>query len=142
VFAIARHRLFHRLRAQQRLHSFEGKLAAKPQTSQTSPSTIVRQQSAARQLVTMLRELPLELQLTLELFYWEKLSYEDVGYVLGIGREAVKSRLRRAKSLLQEKLADDAHPRAPTRPLQNWASAMRDALSTTRLERLHRRSEE
>jgi RNA polymerase sigma-70 factor (ECF subfamily) len=82
-----------------------------------------------------LQQLPPELALTLELYYWEGLTYAELSYVLDIGREAVKSRLQRAKAQIKSELCGVAgEPKSMN--LDDWAQSMREALSTTRAIRL------
>ena len=77
-----------------------------------------------RDLLGALRSLPLESQVVLELHYWEDLSATELAEVLDMPVGTVKSRLRRAKQLLQTALhrgteapKDDA--------LDAWVRSMR-----------------
>lgn len=83
-----------------------------------SPSSVVALASEQATLVAALRELPLDQQLALELFYWEDLSAPQIAEVLGIPEGTVRSRLRLARERLRERLgaiddvATDARARA------------------------------
>ena len=59
-----------------------------------------------RLLVAALHRLPLDLQLALELYYWEDLSVGELAELLEVPPGTVKSRLHRARRLLREALAD------------------------------------
>jgi RNA polymerase sigma-70 factor (ECF subfamily) len=137
LYAIARHQLSQRLRIDHRDDNVARKVGAAGPTSRLSPSLMLAGRNDAERLMMSLRRLPLELQLTLELYYWERLSYDELAYVLGIGREAVKSRLRRARQALRELMEQcESDPKAW--PFENWERAMEAALSTTRMQRLRR----
>lgn len=75
-----------------------------------SPSSVVALAAEQATLVAALRELPLEQQVALELFYWEDLSAPQIADVLGIPEGTVRSRLRLGRDRLRERLGatDDA----------------------------------
>lgn len=56
-------------------------------------------------LVTAMRTIPLDLQIVLELHYWEELDTQEVADVLGVPVGTAKSRLSRARSRLRDVLA-------------------------------------
>ena len=66
------------------------------------PSTLVREDEQHRLLAEALRRIPLELQVAVELSYWEGMNSVEVGQVLGIPAGTVRTRLRRARELLAE----------------------------------------
>lgn len=55
-------------------------------------------------VVAALRYLPVELQVAIELHFWEDMSATEIAEVLDIPVGTVKTRLRRARQLLQERL--------------------------------------
>ena len=64
-----------------------------------SPSTVVARHMEQKILHEALRRLPIDLQIALELHYWENMSATEVATVLAIPAGTVKSRLRsRARS--------------------------------------------
>jgi RNA polymerase sigma-70 factor (ECF subfamily) len=65
-------------------------------------STMAAERAEQRLLVQALQRIPLEIQMTLELFYWEDLSIEELSHALGIPTGTVKSRLHRGRTLLRE----------------------------------------
>ncbi|MCB9751400.1 MAG: RNA polymerase sigma factor [Myxococcales bacterium] len=97
------------------------------------PATAAVQHSEQRLLLTALRRLPLDLQIALEMHYWEQLTAADIAEALEIPAGTAKSRLRRAKQLLRERLQELAStPAVLTRTLQDldgWARGLRDELS-------------
>jgi RNA polymerase sigma-70 factor (ECF subfamily) len=76
----------------------------------TVSSLVARRQRQA-QLITALHTLPLDLQVLVELAYWEQMNSSELAHVLGCPAPTVRSRLRRARALLAESLGpeiDDA----------------------------------
>jgi RNA polymerase sigma-70 factor (ECF subfamily) len=63
-------------------------------------------------LLAALRRLPMDLQLTLELHYWEGLRVHEVAAVHDVAPGTVKSRMARAKEMLREHITAllAAHP--------------------------------
>jgi RNA polymerase sigma factor (sigma-70 family) len=73
------------------------------------PSTIMARKREQKLLLEGLRRIPVEHQIALELFYWEGLSAAEIAEVFGISHSAMRSRMSKARSLLEEqmsKLAD------------------------------------
>lgn len=97
-----------------------------------SPSRIIAAHEEERLLLEALRRLPIDLQIAVELHYWEKLPTDEIAEVLGIPRGTVKSRLRRARERLQaalEVLADDEDAlRSTVANLESWAVGLRALL--------------
>lgn len=65
-------------------------------------STIAARRADQRVLLRALQLIPLELQVLLELYYWEDLGVDELAEVLGVPPGTVKSRLFRARALLRE----------------------------------------
>lgn len=93
------------------------------------PSTIAAQKAEHRLLLDALQRLPVDLQITLELHYWEELGTRELAAVLEIPEGTVKSRLRRGRELLQaelERLAQDPTARASAvAGLETWVREIR-----------------
>ncbi len=70
-----------------------------------SPSVVVAAQEEERHLLEALRHIPIEHQVILELHYWEEMTAKSCGEILGIPLGTAKTRLRRAKQLLEEQLS-------------------------------------
>jgi RNA polymerase sigma-70 factor (ECF subfamily) len=81
-------------------------------------------------LLEALRRLPLDQQITLELFYWENLAVGQVAEVLGVAAGTVKSRLGRAREALREHIgaleADELARSRTAANLDEWAAGLRD----------------
>jgi RNA polymerase sigma-70 factor (ECF subfamily) len=95
-----------------------------------TPTGIVAKRKEQRVLLEALRAIPIEHQLTLELYYWEELSASDLGRVLGVPEGTVRTRIRRAKSLLEQQLErlgkGDANLSSTVANLEDWARSLRD----------------
>ncbi|MCA9682269.1 MAG: sigma-70 family RNA polymerase sigma factor [Myxococcales bacterium] len=83
-------------------------------------------------LLAALRRIPLELQVVLELFYWEDMRAQDCAEILEIPIGTAKSRLRRAREQLEQALSElDGSPDVlhDTRTrLDDWALQLRAQL--------------
>ncbi len=96
-----------------------------------SPLSALAGTEQERLIVRALRRIPLELQMLLELHYWEELSTEEIGELMGIPRGTVKSRLFRARDEVRkaiEALAEDPRLReSSVQDFEQWVLRMRDA---------------
>jgi RNA polymerase sigma-70 factor (ECF subfamily) len=97
-----------------------------------SPSVIVAKHREQRLLLEALRRIPIEHQIVLELYYWERLPAPEVAQVVGCPEGTARTRIRRAKQLLEaemEKLAvnkDQLHSTIVN--LEGWAEGLREQL--------------
>ena len=82
-----------------------------------------------RLLLEGLRRTPLDSQVVLELYYWERLSGRELGEVLGIPEDTARSRIRRAKDLLHRALRSiEESPevlQSTMEDLEGWAAKIR-----------------
>jgi RNA polymerase sigma factor (sigma-70 family) len=93
-----------------------------------SPSVVLAERQEQRILLAALRELPLDQQIAIELFYWEGLSVSDVAAVLEIAPGTVKSRLARGREALREAItsmdvAEELRSRT-CNDLERWARSL------------------
>jgi RNA polymerase sigma-70 factor (ECF subfamily) len=89
------------------------------------PSSKLIEHEDRRRLLEALRRIPLEHQTLLELYFWEPLTAAEIGVVLGIPEGTVRTRIRRAKELLERELTallDTPLQRTAT-TLEDWALA-------------------
>lgn len=75
-----------------------------------SPSSVVAQRESDQRLSAALRRLPIELQIVLELGYWEDLGVPEIATVLELPLGTAKSKVRKAKQLLAQELERQARP--------------------------------
>ena len=129
VFGIARHVLFAALRAKHRAAAIDVEVSRLVDL-EPSPSRLVAHKREMRVLLDALRRLPIETQVLLELYHWQKLSGPELATALGIGERALRSRLHRAMGLLRDAVADIADsPEVLSSSLadfESWAQALPD----------------
>ena len=97
-----------------------------------SPSSVRARKQEHVFLLQALREVQLELQVVLELHYWEALSTLEIAEVLDIPQGTVKSRLRRAREAVAQRLRS-LDPRAErvddmVARFDEWAASLRDLM--------------
>ncbi len=95
-----------------------------------SPSGIIAQDEEQRLLVAALRRLPVDLQVALELFYFERIRGPDLAEVLGIPEGTVRSRLRRGREILraqlEELLGKPDRVESTMTGIETWSEAIRN----------------
>lgn len=69
-----------------------------------TPSSVMARSQEDRLLLEALRQIPIDMQVALELHYWEQLSDAEIARALELPLGTVKSRIRRARLLLGERL--------------------------------------
>lgn len=94
-----------------------------------TPSRVLAERSEQRLLLEALRRIPIELQVALELHYWEQLSDVEIARVLELPLGTAKSRIRRGRLLLAERMAEVAGSpeelRGTLENLDMWAEQLR-----------------
>lgn len=130
LFGIARYQLTQYLRRHARTQ-------ARFEPSQNSVAEITGQVDAKmahveeqRALMVALRRIPLDHQITIELYYWEEMSVAEIASVLDIAPGTVKSRLGRARAELRRQLGRERIRReakeSTLSDLEGWATSLRD----------------
>jgi len=101
VFMIARKRLYSYLRdCDRRSEPLALDTASVVDFGLLSPSRAVAVHQEQQLLLHALRRLPVEMQLVLELFYWEEMSVAEIAEVVEAPVGTIKSRLQRARHRL------------------------------------------
>jgi RNA polymerase sigma factor (sigma-70 family) len=104
-----------------------------------SPSVVLAKSQQDQLLLHALRLLPLELQIVLELHYWEGMTTADLSLVLEIPQGTVKTRLYRARQLLRAHLDTLSKagqlPESSLHDLDAWAGSLRSEPDTDTLPR-------
>lgn len=130
LFGIARNVLFEHLRSRTRDGRPDAALGASAIVDLApGVSTLAFRRAEQRALVDALQRIPLELQLVVELYYWEELGIEDLAQLLEIPEGTVKSRLHRARALLRETMTQapgTAREGSAQLQLDAWAARFRD----------------
>lgn len=105
LFVVARHEFYRWIKKNHRSREvFDPELMSVAGLG-PSPSAAVAQRKEQRLLLQALRQIPMELQIVLELHYWESLSTRELADVMEIPQGTVKSRLRRARESLEKAMA-------------------------------------
>ena len=132
LFGIARHQLLRRFAADDSRKLRE--LADLPLAQLTGPSGVMARHDEQRVLLDALRRLPLDIQITVELFYWERLKITEIAEALDIPLGTVKSRLHRARLLLREEIARSEAAgsvlQSTIDDLDAWARSLRDLFAS------------
>ncbi len=128
VFGIARHELFGHFKRKRKSPELDVG-ASSIRDLAPSPSTLLGHDADQRLLLAALRSIPLDLQILLELHYWEDLPGPELARALEIPEGTVRSRLHRARELLRarlEELGSGTSTIASTlQDLDAWARSLR-----------------
>ncbi len=104
--------------------------AANCMADERSVADRVETREEQRLLLLALRTLPLELQTLLELAYWEGLADRELAEVLDVPSGTIKSRLRKARLLLDRELSSKATSpsllESSRHTLDAWAAGIRE----------------
>ncbi|MBV1859951.1 MAG: sigma-70 family RNA polymerase sigma factor [Nannocystaceae bacterium] len=110
LFGIARKQLLRYLESPRRLDAMRN--FDEVSGGIASPSSIVARRDEQRMLLLALDALPVDLQIAVQLFYWEALNTTEIGEVLGISVSAVTTRLSRARRRIREHVVEMNRPSA------------------------------
>ncbi|MEM9459874.1 MAG: sigma-70 family RNA polymerase sigma factor [Myxococcota bacterium] len=96
------------------------------------PSTIVGESEQASLLLIALRSLPVELQMIIELRYWEQMTSTDIAEILGIAPVTVRGRLRQGRIQLERAMREQSAPAtvidSAVGELERWVREVREQL--------------
>lgn len=108
LLKIARSRLYDYLRATRRRagHIDDDFSHVSVAQAGTGGTTRFGKAQAATRVREALQRLPVDLQLVVELHYWEEHTTAEISEALELAQGTVKSRLRRAREQLQRELGD------------------------------------
>ncbi|MEM7157978.1 MAG: sigma-70 family RNA polymerase sigma factor [Myxococcota bacterium] len=100
-----------------------------------SPSSVMAESERQQHLLEALRRIPIDHQVVLELFYWESMTAAEISEVIEVPVGTVKTRIRRARQLLQEKMVvvanDGPAAQCSVEDLDDWAGALRQQMEST-----------
>lgn len=132
LFTVARHELFAHLRRSGREQARFDPLEQSVHALDPTPATLMGRRKEQRLLLEALRRVPLDLQLALELYYWEELPASELARVLELPEGTVRTRIRRARQLLEVALRElaesDAELRSTLAGLDDWARSLREQI--------------
>lgn len=131
LFAVARHELCGFYRSRRRGAPIDFGVSSLADLA-PSPSSVARRRSERAALSDALRSLPVDLQIAIELRFWEGLSGPELAVVLEIAEGTVRSRLRRALEALRDALGASEEGaklcEGAAEDLEEWATRLGDAL--------------
>ena len=116
LYGIARHKLLDHIGRRVRTPFDPGTHSAV--AGGASPASALARRQEHQLLLRALRTLPLDFQITLELFYWEGLAGEDIARATGVSPHTVRSRLARARAALEEAVRELAE--TPATATTEW----------------------
>lgn len=93
------------------------------------PTSALAHKREQKLLLLALRRLPIQHQVALELYYWESLNTVEIAEILGLSASAMRSRMARARSMLEAELASlaesDVELHSTLERLDSWAAQVR-----------------
>ncbi len=129
LLGIARNKLLMHLRTKRRRGDDLELPDDHPAGSTLRPSGFAAAREEQIVLSNALRTLDLDLQIALELFYWEDMGTADIAAALGVPRGTVKTRLARARTKLKKAIRQEASTLAladsTVGNLDRWARSIR-----------------
>jgi RNA polymerase sigma factor (sigma-70 family) len=130
LFGIARNVLLKHLRSRARFDAMLERNVDDDLT-RTSPSALVGRRQEQHLLLLAFARLPGDLQLTVELFYWQGLRTGDIATALAVPVSTVTTRLARARELLKQYVGELGGPLPPRdallADLDGWTRSLADA---------------
>jgi RNA polymerase sigma-70 factor (ECF subfamily) len=109
LFGVARNTLYDHLRAktrQSKRHANSDIIERALDDLDVSPLAALAERQEVVLFARALRKIPLDFQVLFELHYWQKLAAPQLAVILELPEGTVRSRLRRAKELVREKISE------------------------------------
>jgi RNA polymerase sigma factor (sigma-70 family) len=134
LYTIARNRLYTHIRDRQRRDAvIEIGQHSVADLGLGSPTKQIADREEHKLLLQAMRHLPLEMQVALELHYWEGLSVREIAIVIETPEGTIKRRLQRARQRLDELIVElaesDALRHSTQANFDDWAQGLRDRLN-------------
>lgn len=127
ILGIARNQLLMFLRRKQRRENSPTEIRVADVFG--SPSRVMADHQEEKLLLQALRTIPLDLQMAVELYYWEQLGVAHIAEILEIPPGTVKSRLFRARDSIRQALAAMDVPanlqKTTVEGFEKWAKSLR-----------------
>ncbi len=129
AFTVARNKLYDHLGRRHREGAIDYGVSSCVDLG-VSPSGLIAEGERQRLLLEGLRALPVDLQVALELYYFEGIRGPELAEVLDVPEGTVRSRLRRGRELLraqlEQRLPSPGAVDDSMTDLESWAAAVRD----------------
>lgn len=130
LFGIARRQLLLHLRSRRATQTHFDLVRRESASPEPTPSGLVSMREEQRILLMAMSALPVYLQTSVQLHYWEGMKAREIAEALGITTSAVTTRLNRARARLHEIVARHPRPRARDAllsDLNGWARSLAGA---------------
>ena len=133
LFTIARNRLYTFYRDRNRSNKvIEVGEKSAADLGAASPTGLIAQREEQKLLLKALRHLPLDMQVALELHYWEGMTVREIADITETPEGTIKRRLQRARSKLDELIAElaesDALRQSTIAGFETWAEQLKAAV--------------
>jgi RNA polymerase sigma factor (sigma-70 family) len=132
VLGIARNQLLMHIRGRHRRESSVSSEELSIAEVMGSPSRVMADREEEKLLLQALRQIPIDLQCVVELYYWEQLSVAQMAEIIEVPPGTIKSRLHRARDLLRQQLLNMDIPKqlqkTTVEGFDRWARSLRAAL--------------
>jgi RNA polymerase sigma-70 factor (ECF subfamily) len=127
VLRVAQNQLYKHYRARRPTEDFDAMTVSIADLT-ASPSALIAHAERDAALLAALRALPIELQLVVELHYWEGMSTAELAELLELPRGTVKTRLLRARAQLRAQLGVEGSVEPDAEDgFDAWARSLRNA---------------
>jgi len=132
LFGVARNILLEHYRGKRRDGERIDFLERSVEDFGPTPSSALGRAQETQLLLQALRRIPIDAQTVLELYFWENMTAKEIADALQIPEGTLRTRIRRAKQLLEQQLAALAHSpkllQSTVSDLESWAHNLRSAL--------------
>ena len=133
LFAIARNVVREHYRERSRKREVDFRTTSVADMGMT-PTGAIADKEDHRLLLAALRSVPLDDQVILELFYWERMTGKQIARVLDVPEGTARTKLRSARQSLEAKLAELARSpdvlQSTMDNLDKWSEAIRESLAS------------
>jgi RNA polymerase sigma-70 factor (ECF subfamily) len=125
LLAIARHTLFHYWRKRRPASATMDFDEISFASLSTSVGTKIAAEQERAALVAAMREMPLDQQLLLELYYWEDLDRDALAAVFDVEPATIGTRLFRARQALRDHVTRPSNPLSGAADIDGWIRSQR-----------------
>lgn len=134
LFGVARNVLFDHYRLARRDHDHIDFGTVSVEDLRSTPTSVIAQAREVELLLRALRQIPLEAQIILEMYYWEGMRAHEIGEALEMPEPTVRTKIRRARLRLEQVIeTSSAAPslrQSTVEGLETWAQRIRDGIGT------------
>lgn len=134
LYVVARHELYRELGKRRRAEDKLDPLDVSVMEISPSPPSLMARKREERALLEALRRIPVEHQVMLELYFWENMTAGAIGEILDVPEGTVRTRIRRARSLLAaqlEALEGGAPLETTDANIEQWAKSVKEAVESS-----------